>query len=365
MLRGIAIYRWVQWIWMAVVAVLVHDEMEHPAGAWVMLAVALVATVAIGAAVRRQPDALLRPAPVAGEAVIAAALNCAGGAIYRDDPFAGTHVLGASWPMAVAFTAGIGFGPYVGAAVGAGVGSARILQPVFNGVSLFDLEAKHFYSLVSTLILHILVGAVSGYITRLLVRAEREVAAARAREEVSRTLHDGVLQTLAIIERRADDPALARMAREQERDLRSFLFGSGRTAERGGAADVGPALRQIAARFEDVYGGRADVILAPDLPHLPDTLREAIVGATTEAVTNAGKHGRAGRVTIYIEPDDGEVVCSVRDDGAGFDAGQVSEGVGLSRSIRGRLSDIGGRVEIESRVGSGTEIRMFAPIGPP
>src|SRR5438132_215838 len=79
-------------------------------------------------------------------------------------------------------------------------------------------------SLVNTAVLYALSGVLAGYLFRLLVRAEREVSAARAREEVARTLHDGVLQTLALVERRAGDEALARLAREQERELREFLF---------------------------------------------------------------------------------------------------------------------------------------------
>ena len=80
---------------------------------------------------------------------------------------------------------------------------------------------------------------------------------------------------------------------------------------------------------------------------------------------NAGKHGHAQRVTVFAEPDDAGagVCCSVHDDGSGFEPATAREGVGLSRSIRGRMEEVGGRVEIESRPGSGTEVRLWLPCG--
>jgi signal transduction histidine kinase len=177
---------------------------------------------------------------------------------------------------------------------------------------------------------------------------------------VARTLHDGVLQTLAVVERRAADPALARLAREQERELREYLFGV--TARGAAATGLGPALRTAAARFEDNFGGRADVIVADDLGTVGDDLCTALAGAVGEALTNAGKHGHAARVTVYVEPDDGGgLFCSVKDDGSGFDPSSVREGVGLTRSIRGRVDEVGGRVEITSRPGAGTEVRLWLP----
>ena len=77
--------------------------------------------------------------------------------------------------------------------------------------------------------------------------------------------------------------------------------------------------------------------MADDLPKLGDDRVDALAGAVSEALANAGKHGGAGTVTVYAEPDDdGGVFCSVKDDGRGFEP-EVPEGVGLTRSIRGRM----------------------------
>jgi signal transduction histidine kinase len=236
------------------------------------------------------------------------------------------------------------------------VSSPRYFSPLLNGLPLQKYEGSNWFSLASTTLLFSLAGGVSGYMTRLLRRAQDEVSAARARERVARTLHDGVLQTLAVIERRADDPQLAKLAREQERELREFLFGG----DGKDPADLGARLRHAAARYEDSFGGRVDVVLAPDLPQLDAAQVDALAGAVGEALVNAGKHGQAQHVTVFAEPDDRQgVSCSVHDDGTGFDPANIREGVGLTRSIRARIEEAGGRVEIDSRPGAGTEVRLW------
>jgi signal transduction histidine kinase len=80
-----------------------------------------------------------------------------------------------------------------------------------------------------------------------------------------------------------------------------------------------------------------------------------------EALTNAAKHGEATRATVFVEPLDHEVFCSIKDDGHGFDPADVDEGVGIGRSIRGRIEELGGRVEIDGRPGRGTEVRLWVP----
>ena len=85
----------------------------------------------------------------------------------------------------------------------------------------------------------------------------------------------------------------------------------------------------------------------------------ALTGAVGEALTNAGKHGPATRVVVYVEEDDdGHLFCSVKDDGPGFEPTSTAEGVGITRSIKGRIEGVGGTVEIVSAPGTGAEVRL-------
>lgn len=361
MLRGLAGFRWAAWAWVALVVVLNRGKLERPWLAILLLGASLAVTVAVTVRLRRRPAAALAPGLVGGELVVALAMSLCGGWAYESgNAFSNTIALGSPWVLASILTVGVAYGAWAGAGAALLMGIARVGAAFANGAR--DFDSRQWLSLVSTTVIFVLAGALAGRVTELLRTAEHAVAEARARESVARTLHDGVLQTLAVIERRTDDPALARLAHEQERDLRNYLFGTGSTAEQGGAADVGPRLRAAAARFEDAFHGRADVLLAPDLPHLDDARADALAGAVGEALTNAGKHGAASRVTVYAEPDDSVgVLCTVRDDGCGFDPARVAEGIGISRSIRGRMDDVGGRAEIESRPGAGTEVRLWIP----
>ena len=169
---------------------------------------------------------------------------------------------------------------------------------------------------MSTAVLYALAGGAQGLAASRLRSAELEVADARAREAIARTLHDGVLQTLAIVQRRSTDRDLARLAHEQERELREYLFGTPVSVGSGG--DLGHALRAAAARFEDRYGAAARVVSPTTCPPVDADVCDALASAVSEALTNAGKHGGAQTVTVYAEPDDGRVFCSVKDDGVGL-----------------------------------------------
>jgi signal transduction histidine kinase len=149
---------------------------------------------------------------------------------------------------------------------------------------------------------------------------------------------------------------VARLARAQERDLRSWLYAEESTDERSLAG----ALRAAAAEVEDVHGVSVDVVAVGDC-ELDDALRP-ILQATREAVTNAAKHAGTGRVDVYAEVTAGAVDVFVRDRGAGFTVDDVPEDrYGVRRSILDRMERHGGKAEIRSAPGEGTEVRLHLP----
>ncbi|HKY67788.1 MAG TPA: ATP-binding protein, partial [Acidimicrobiales bacterium] len=293
---------------------------------------------------------------VVAEVAVACALEVGDELAYNG--IAHPQSLSSAWPLAAVMTAGIAFRARGGVVAGAAIGLARGVGELLGPTPWIDRDTV---SVVSSVVLYALAGLVAGFVTARLREAERRISLAQAREEIARTLHDGVLQTLAVVQRRTEDPDVARLAHEQERELREFLFGTPGAV--GGGGDLGTQLRQAAARFEDRYGGTATVVLAPDTPALDPATVDALAGAVGEALANAGKHGGAGRVTVYVEPEDGSLFCSVKDDGAGFDHRVTPEGAGLGRSVRGRLAEVGGTVEVDGRPGRGTEVRCRVPVG--
>jgi signal transduction histidine kinase len=188
-------------------------------------------------------------------------------------------------------------------------------------------------------------------------RAERIRSQERA--DVAAHLHDSVLQTLALIQKSAHDPTtVARLARSQERDLRTWLFDS---AE-GDATTLAAALRTLAGEVDDAYGVPVEVVCVGDSP-VSEALRP-IVLATREAVVNAARHSGAERVDVYAEATPAAVEVFVRDRGTGFDPDAVAgDRHGLRDSIVDRMQRHGGSAQIRSRPGEGTEVRLVQPRG--
>jgi signal transduction histidine kinase len=347
-LGGLAGFRAVVWVWMATVLIVSRSELSRPAPAVALCLLALALTAALGAASQLRPGILLHPATVAVEVGVATGLLVADGWVYG-----GFHrqSLGSAWPLSAALAAGVALGPVGGIAAGVTLGLGR-----WGGTHLDQMGSPGLLSLLSTTVLYALAGGASGLVMNRLRGAQDEIAAVRAREEVARTLHDGVLQTLAVVQRRATDGELAELARTQERELRQFLFGIDRAP-----GDLLTELRHVASRAEARDGLSVQVTVVDE----PGVVSPATVAATAaavgEALTNASKHGGARGVVVFVDPGDDGLFVSVNDDGGGFDPDATDEGVGLGRSIRGRIADVGGTVEVVSSPGRGAEVRLTIP----
>jgi signal transduction histidine kinase/phage shock protein PspC (stress-responsive transcriptional regulator) len=199
------------------------------------------------------------------------------------------------------------------------------------------------------------------WITKLLsdLTAERrERVRSQERADVAAHLHDSVLQTLALLQKNADDPAaVATLARRQERDLRAWLYGD----EDDHGASLLAALRTAAAEVEETHHVTVEVVGVGDATLDSDVA--ALARAAREAMVNAAKHAQVGRVDVYAECDGRTAEVFVRDRGVGFDPDQVADDrLGLRGSIVGRVERHGGTVTIRSAPGEGTEVRMSLPL---
>jgi signal transduction histidine kinase len=184
------------------------------------------------------------------------------------------------------------------------------------------------------------------------------VARARSEErsEVAAHLHDSVLQTLALIQKRSGDPEqVARLARRQERELREWLADDRPSRPDERLAD---ALRAAAAEIEDSHGAPIEAIVVGDAAL--DERTRALVGAAREALTNAAKFASdGGPVRLYAEIDDGDARVFIDDRGPGFDPDAIPDDRrGVRESIIGRMERHGGRAEIRSEPGDGTEVEL-------
>jgi signal transduction histidine kinase len=190
-----------------------------------------------------------------------------------------------------------------------------------------------------------------------LWREHQERIRLQERAEVAARIHDSVLQTLALVQRHANDaPRVSAIARRQERELRRWLYGSGV----GDAVTLADALAEAATEVEELHGVRVELASGGDLP-LDESL-EQLVLAAREAMTNAAKFSTADEISVYLEADGDHVAVFVRDRGIGFDRTAVpADRRGLAESVDGRMRRAGGTATIVSSPGSGTEVELTLP----
>ena len=273
-----------------------------------------------------------------------------------------------------------------------GVGTAAILAiPLasarwLNGTDWSSLGSDDRLSIVTGVAYYLLAGVVVGLFMQTLHRAaaslrtanenaatERERAARlRERETLARTIHDSVLQSLAVVHRRGQelaghdrvDPddvaALVGLVDQQERELRTLL----REAPGAPPASAVPLRTALEAAAFGIGG--VEVSVSTVEPAWVQAGAAAEVSAAVRAaLENVVQHASAKRATIFGEATAGSLVVSIRDDGVGFDVdtlpGASGDHFGIARSIRGRIEDLGGAVRIESAPGRGTEVEIRMP----
>ena len=214
---------------------------------------------------------------------------------------------------------------------------------------------------VGSCVLLLLTGVVVGHVVHLARAAEaayadvvQRAAAQAERERLARSVHDGVLQALALVAHRSDDAELAGLAREQERSLRRLVGSAPPTA--AGTVD----LRALLPDGADV------ALAAPAGPvPLPAGVAGELAAAAQACVDNVRRHA-GGTAWLLVEDEGDAVTVTVRDDGPGFAPGRLEQAaaqgrLGVVQSVRGRVEDLGGTVHVTSTPGQGTEVELRVP----
>ena len=192
-------------------------------------------------------------------------------------------------------------------------------------------------------------------LVRELSDERRERIREHERAELAAHVHDSVLQTLTLIQSQAADPdAVRRLARGQERELRSWLYTTPPSAD--GQEMLSAALRAVAAEVEDTHGIAIDVVVVGDAP-MDDALT-ATVAAAREGMVNAAKSSGTPSISVFAEVSNKKVEVFVRDRGRGFAVDDVPEDRrGIRDSIVGRMARHGGRGSVRSGP-TGTEVAL-------
>jgi signal transduction histidine kinase len=182
----------------------------------------------------------------------------------------------------------------------------------------------------------------------------RERIRSQERAELAAHVHDSVLHTLTLIQRSAHDPReVQRLARSQERELRSWLYAPRADPDQTLAA----AVQKVAGEVEDDHGVPIEVVCVGDCP-LSAALG-AMLQAAREAMVNSAKYAEAPSVSVYAEVAGDDVAIYVRDRGKGFDMDAIPEDrMGVRGSIIGRMERNGGRATVRTAPGEGTEVRL-------
>jgi len=359
--RSIAVFRVAALGYAAILVAANFDDYAHPLGGWIILALMAAWTAVTTTRYLRPPWPLLG----ADLAVTLGCLIATRPVVGGEQLDHGTPIIPVAWLASPVLAWAVAGGRRTGLVAGAVVGVAVVI--VRGQVSQGALTA---------LVVLMLTGAAVGYVSSLSGTAEaifqrvtRLEATTRERERIARTIHDSVLQALAMIERRGsklggEAAELARMAGEQGAALRALVAAdSASAADEPGTCDLVEVL--------GAYSSATVLLVSPADPvRVPAHIGAELAHAVRSALDNVAVHCPPGTPAWVVVEDEGStIVVTVRDSGPGIPAGRVDEAeaagrLGISQSIRGRVRELGGEATISSAPGHGTEIEMRVPGAP-
>jgi signal transduction histidine kinase len=379
---GILVFRWVSLAWMAVLAV-TAGELRRPALAAATIA-ALVAWTGWLTVARPRPTWPV----LAADLALAVGLNLVAGLVMPAGSAGERPWFAAGYPVAAAVTWGAARGVGGGVAAGLALGASLVAGQLVNGTDLTGGRPEVPLSLAGGTLNFVLAGGAVGLVARLLersasqlrqateetIRARERAARLAERESLGRQIHDSVLQVLALVHKRGRELAsggpvppdqvagLAEMAAGQEQALRSLIL---RDPDQKGTPDGAASLRAALETLAGAEWSLPVTVGATGALWLPARHVEELAAAVRQALDNAVEHAGASRVALFAEEDAGAVVLTVRDDGRGFTYDErrlLAEGkIGLAKSVKGRVEQLGGRMLVTSRPGAGTEIELRVP----
>jgi signal transduction histidine kinase len=361
--RAAQVFRLLSCIYALYFQIAINDDLDRPAIGWALFAVLIGWSVACASAYLQGYGR--RPAWVIAELVVVAALVLSTGFVASDQWVAGNQ----SWPTTLwatnaTISAAILLGPIVGMAAGVVVMAASAAS---KGYFSIDVGRN------ATIVIELAVGLAIGMAAQTARRAHAELqdaarlaASLEERERLSREVHDGAIQVLALVARRGREiggatAELAELAGEQERALRRLVS----------VGSSGPAVASASSDLVTLLRARASDRVSVSLPATPVPLDTAVATEVDAAVANAldnvvAHAGPDAHAFVLLEDLGDSVVVSIRDDGAGIPVGRldqaVAEGrVGVAKSIVGRMNWLGGSARLNTGPGRGTEWELTVP----
>jgi signal transduction histidine kinase len=360
--RAAQVFRLLSCVYALGFQIAVTDDLDRPAIGWLLFVVLIGWSVACAVAYLNGFGR--RPAWVVAELAVVVALMLSTEFVASDQWALNNQ----SWPTTLwatnaTISAAILIGPIYGMLSGVVIVAASTLA---KGVLNYDLGRN------ATVVIELAVGLGVGMAAQTarrahtdLERAARLAARTEERERLSRQVHDGAIQVLALVSRRGreiggETAELAELAGEQERALRRLVSSTDAEPRIGELTDIGALLRRRAS-------DRVSVSVPADPVLLEATVAEELAAAAGNALDNAAAHaGPDARAYVLLEDLGDTVTVSIRDDGVGISDGRLSEAVGegrfgIAKSIVGRMDWLGGSAKLNTGPGCGTEWELTIP----